>query len=253
MKKFIKHIINRFGYDIINVNKEIKNVNFDDLLRDKIAKDPLIFDVGGNKGQSISRFKNIFRKPTIHSFEPIKREYDFMKKKYEQDKNVYLNNFAIGDTQEYKSFNITAGTGNSSFNLIKQDTKWLTVRSKQFNTDKENYIVNKEKVKVDTIDNYCEEKNIDFIDLLKIDTQGYEDKVLKGSLETIKKNKIGIILTEIMFDDVYNKHFSFSDIEKFLIPNNFRMVGINLINNNLFSGLVFFADVMYFNKNYYKI
>ena len=47
--------------------------------------------------------------------------------------------------------------------------------------------------------------------------------------------------------------FSFSDIEKFLIPNNFRMVGINLINNNLFSGLVFFADVMYFNKNYYKI
>ena len=56
-----------------------------------------------------------------------------------------------------------------------------------------------------------------------------------------------------MFDNVYDKYFSFSDIEKFLIPNNFRMVGINLINNNLFSGLLFVADVMYFSKSHYKI
>ena len=40
---------------------------------------------------------------------------------------------------------------------------------------------------------------------------------------------------------------------KYLIPNNYRMVGINLININLFSGLSFVADVMYFNKNHYKI
>ena len=108
-------------------------------------------------------------------------------------------------------------------------------------------------VQIDTLDNYVSENQIHKIDLLKIDTQGYEDKVLKGSLETIKKNKIGIILTEIMFDDVYDKYFSFSDLEQFLIPWNFRMVGIELSNNNLFTGLVFFADVMYFNKNIYKI
>jgi hypothetical protein len=53
---------------------------------------------------------------------------------------------------------------------------------------------------------------------LKIDIQGYEDKILEGCSELIKKNKIGIIITEIMFDNVYDKYFSFSDIEKFLIP-----------------------------------
>ncbi len=31
------------------------------------------------------------------------------------------------------------------------------------------------------------------------------------------------------------------------------MVGIDLTNNNLFSDLVFFADVYYFNKYYHKI
>ena len=56
-----------------------------------------------------------------------------------------------------------------------------------------------------------------------------------------------------MFDNVYEKYFSFSDIEKFLIPYNFRMVGIKLSNNNLFSSLVFAADVCYFNKNFYKL
>ena len=102
------------------------------------------------------------------------------------------------------------------------------------------------------MDNYVLKNDISNIDLLKIDTQGYEDKVLEGSLSTIKKNKIGIIFTEIMFDNVYEKYFSFSDLEKYLIPWNFRMVGIELSNNNLFSGLVFFADVMYFNKKIHK-
>ena len=77
--------------------------------------------------------------------------------------------------------------------------------------------------------------------------------MLEGSLKSIKQNKIKAIVTEIMFDDVYDKYFSFSDIEKFIIPYNFRMVGMHLGNNNLFSGFTFGADVYYFNKNFYKL
>ena len=36
-----------------------------------------------------------------------------------------------------------------------------------------------------------------------------------------------------MFDNTYEKYLTFSDIEKYLLPNNFRMVGIDLMNNNL--------------------
>ena len=61
--------------------------------------------------------------------------------------------------------------------------------------------------------------------------------MLKGCYKLIKKKRIGIIITEIMFDDVYDKYFSFNDIEKYLLPFGFRMVGINLVNNNLFSGV----------------
>ena len=37
-----------------------------------------------------------------------------------------------------------------------------------------------EKVKIDTIDNYCLENKIENIDIIKIDPPGYEDKVLQG-------------------------------------------------------------------------
>ena len=63
-----------------------------------------------------------------------------------------------------------------------------------------------------------------------------------------KKNQIGIVITEIIFDDVYDKYFNFSDLEKFLIPYNFRMVGINLINNNVLYGRISFGDVKYFKN-----
>ena len=67
------------------------------------------------------------------------------------------------------------------------------------------------------------------------------------------ENKIKIVLTELAFDNVRDKYLSFSDLEKYLLPNNYRLVGIDLENNNLFSGLVFFAEVMYFNKKFFDI
>ena len=147
---------------------------------------------------------------------------------------------------------MAAKSSNSSFIKIKSGTKWLEHRSKDKRVEQEKYSESQE-VNIKTLDNYFKDKNVQEIDLLKIDTQGYEDKVLIGCQETLKKNKIKAIIVEIMFDNVYEKYFSFSDIEKYINPNDFRMVGIDLINNNLFSGLVFFADVYYFNKKTYNL
>ena len=55
------------------------------------------------------------------------------------------------------------------------------------------------------------------------------------------------------FGDYYEKYFNFSDIEKYLITNNFRMVGMDLLNNNILKGSLFLANVYYFNKKYFKI
>ena len=251
LKKILKSQFRSLGYNISKISSETPNQDFDQILKKYLSKNPTIFDVGANQGQSIERFNKIFKDPIIHAFEPIDFEFKNLIKKYAKNKNIILNNFALGNEESFQKLNVTAKTGNSSFNEIRKGTEWLKKRSKQYHTNEEGYVLKSQDVKIKKLDQYCISNQINKIDLLKIDTQGYEDKVLEGSLRMIKENNISIVLTEVIFDNVYNNYLSFSDIEKFLIPENFRMVGINLSNNNLFSGIAFFADVMYFNKKIY--
>ena len=253
LKKIIKNFFSLFGYEINKKNTEIKNLSFDEIYKLKIKSNPIIFDIGANQGQSIERFKKIFDNPIIHAFEPIDFEFKKLKEKYSNDKNIFLNNCAVGEKVQFKDFYITAKTGNSSFNKLKPNTNWLKTRSKQFKTSEQSYTKEMKLIKMITLDNYCLQNNIEKIDILKIDTQGYEDKVLEGSQEILKKEVVYSIESEIMLDDVYEKYFTFNDLEKFLTPNNFRLVGINTTNNNLFSGIVFFADILYFNKKKFDI
>ena len=102
IKKLIKKTINKFGFDLKKYNPRNKQINLDDLLKDKIRKNPIIFDVGGNKGQSIEKYLKIFDNPIIHSFEPIKTEFDYMYKRFKNNKSIFLNNFALGDKNEVK-------------------------------------------------------------------------------------------------------------------------------------------------------
>ena len=85
---------------------------------------------------------------------------------------------------------------------------------------------------------------------MKIDTQGFEDKVLLGSSEMIKNQSIKFLELEIIQKEAYEKYFSFYDLEKLLIPNDYRLCSIHLSNNNIFEGNVFFADNLYISKKF---
>ena len=57
MKKLIKNVFNKFGLEIKKIDKEIKNIDFNILLKNKISnKNPIIFDVGANQGQTIEKY-----------------------------------------------------------------------------------------------------------------------------------------------------------------------------------------------------
>ena len=115
-----------------------------------------------------------------------------------------------------------------------------------------NFVKEKVDIKVMTLDNYCIVNKVNKIDILKIDTQGYESKVLEGAKHSLKKNMISALEIEIILDDVYEIYNSFSDIEKNLVKNKYRLVAIDKGgdgNNNLFEGLFFFCDVIYFSKS----
>ena len=72
------------------------------------------------------------------------------------------------------------------------------------------------------LSDYIEKKNIKNIDFIKIDTEGYELEVLKGSENILFKTKY--ILFEHHYDDMIVKNYFFSDIHKFLKENNFKQL-----------------------------
>ena len=250
IKKKLQNLFNMFGYQVKRFDK--KKLSSNEIIKKNLPQNPIIFDIGANTGQSIDRFTKLCENPEIHSFEPLKKEFEYLKKNY-LSKNIFLNNLAVGSKSEIKSFNISVKSDSSSFYRVNKNTKWLKSRSSQFNVSEEDYIKETIPVEVITLDEYISKKDIKKIDLLKIDTECHEDKVLEGATNTLKNIPVNIILLELRFDDVYDKYMSFSDIENLIPKNKYRMVSIDLINNNLFSGLVFAADVMYFNKKKFDI
>ena len=256
MKKIIKKFFNLLGFEITRLYfpDDIKLLTFDEIYQLKVKnKKPIIFDVGANKGQSIDRFLKINNNSLIHSFEPNIDEFNYLKKKYGSCDNIKLNNIAVGREKTSKILNITGHSGSSSFFNFKKDTRWIKLRSKQLGIKQEDYITKKIEVEVDTIDSYCEINKIDHIDIMKVDTQLFEEEVLIGSKNMIKDQKIDAIELEITFSSVYDKYFNFSDLEKYLIQNGYRFSAIRLNNNNIFTGSIFFADVLFLSKKKFDI
>lgn len=249
----IKKIINKIFYLLGFELKKRKSFHDSIELIKRIEKvNPIIFDVGANEGQSIKEYLNIFNNPEIHSFEPLYEESKVLKIKYGNWKNIHINCFALGSRTTEKKLNVSGHSRTSSFLNFTPDSEFLKVRSEQLGIDAHKYVVSTQKVMVNTIDRYCKSNKINHIDLLKIDTQGYELEVLKGAREFLENQKINIIKVEIMFDNVYEKFFTFSDYENLINPEKYRFVKIDIRDGNIFNKS-YAGDLYFFNKKYFKL
>jgi len=152
-----------------------------------IDHNPLcIFDVGANKGQFaeliINQIGDIpFRS---HCFEPGKLTFDILHKMIGDHRNFTLNNCALG-RQGGKTDLFYDEPGSGLASLSKRRLKHYDIE-----------FSHSEKVKVDTLDNYCKNNDIQTIDLLKLDVEGHELDVLYGGINKIRDNRVKIISFE---------------------------------------------------------
>lgn len=81
-------------------------------------------------------------------------------------------------------------------------------------------------VQVETIDRYCHQHSIRKIDLLKIDTQGYDLEVLRGAEQMLLQSLIKSALVEITFIEIYQGAPRFDEVISFLLNRNFRPISL---------------------------
>ncbi len=174
----------------------------------------LIYDVGANSGVMIEKYLSIFPKSSIHAFEPY---YDYAQNlsiKYEKNKKVKINNFALSDVEDSKIFNINKYIDTSSF---------LTSKKTGLNSDSGVKTVNQILVYQTTIDKYAIANNHNKIHILKLDIQGSELNALKGAEVMLKENKIDFIFSETYFVEQYDNQPSFFDISNYLLSFGYVM------------------------------
>lgn len=77
-----------------------------------------------------------------------------------------------------------------------------------------------------TLDGYCLDNKINHIDLLKIDTQGYELAVLKGAHDTLRSKRARIVIMEINFVTLYEEQSSFEDLYHYMRDSGYKLSGL---------------------------
>ena len=211
------------------------------LMKLNVTKNPTIFDVGSNEGESIDFFLNLFENSTIYSFEPEKMSYQKLLKKYGENKTINLFNLALGDKKEELKLKINIISSTSTFSKINTRSKYYNLKSLILDPSKNDIFLGEEKVQVEKIDNFFNQKKINTIHILKIDTEGFELNVIEGAKETLQKTKI--IIIEFQLNDMY-LNYDPKKIENFLIVNNFALV------KSLKFPFMLYEDRVYINTKY---
>ncbi len=167
----------------------------------------LVFDVGANVGQSAIKFKEAFPDTRLYCFEPVKRTFDVLKKNTAVFSDIFCHNFALSSSYGEATIYVTSQSTTSS--LIKP-------------TD----FLRSEVVDIQTINRFVLENHIERIDLLKIDTEGFDLNVLKGAENMLSTGQISFVLIEVGFQPGDTSHVLLEDISSYLFAKGFALFGI---------------------------
>ena len=185
-------------------------------------KNVVIIDVGANKGQTIDLFINIYDSYEIYAFEPNKKLYYELKKKFFKNKNIHLQNAGVSEKRGELIFNENILDETSSFEDINLNSEYAFKKAKILGVKINELVKDSYLSEVITLHDFILEQQLKAIDILKIDVEGHELKVLKGLFKTRLKNRINYIQIESHNDDMYPNKMK--EINKLLTLNNFKLL-----------------------------
>lgn len=150
---------------------------------------PIIFDVGGYKGDYVSVSDKLFSDSTIYTFEPIPALATILRETFNTSSTIHVQEIALSNTdgeQPIYFSKMNDGCSSLSERVAAGGTEALPIM-----------------VKVKTLDTFCEENNISHINVLKMDVEGGEFDILMGA----KKILLNTDVIQFEFGCIYSRHF----------------------------------------------
>jgi FkbM family methyltransferase len=206
----LKSLIAKAGVDV----KRMCNVPFGvswehdtrGLLR-RTSRKLTLLDVGANVGQTARSLAEVFPNSKIYSFEPVPTTFAELQHRTARLPQVECIRMALGDEPGEAAMTSDRGQLNTILPGVMSEGSV--------------------QVEMGTIDTFCAERGIKRIDLLKMDTEGFEKFVLKGATQMLANGNIDFIVAECDFfrrDD--QPHGDFFELYHTLVPLGYTLVSL---------------------------
>jgi len=165
-------------------------------------KNPYIIDIGGNTGESIKKFLKIKPFAKIKSFEPNIQSYKKLCENFKDQKNVKINNCALGFTNLKRKIGWGGDQNKSIFYIYTpyiynfKFWSWSSIRLGDLKKNLKfhcpniykNFSFIKKRILLKNLDDFNLKS-----DLIKIDVEGFELEVISSGIQTLRKNYILLI------------------------------------------------------------
>jgi FkbM family methyltransferase len=189
----------------ISLGRDIKNA---------LPEHPsVIFDVGAHYGESLRDLTRWFPSAVVHCFEPGSEAFARLRERVGSNPRVICSNLALSEE---------AGTETIYVRRASENTSLTDYRGQH----EDEAVVRTEVIAVDSIDNYISVHGIERIDLLKVDTEGLDLKVLLGGRAMFDRQAVGMVRVEASMSPENTKHVAYQEFETFFEEYNYRLFGI---------------------------
>lgn len=220
-------------------NYTINALSHDFILRFGLLSD-LLIDIGANRGNFTDHFLRTTHSDKAILVEPIPYLANFLRNKYKDQHNISIVENALADVEKNSQFYIANNDGQSS--------SLSEIGDRHLLASPDTLTVESIEVKTQTLDNIASELKANKI-FVKIDVQGHELSVLKGSREILKR--VIAIHVEISNQHLYEKDTLGFEVWSFLNENGFTLYGIDpWFRDKKHNGELIQADFFFIKNSY---
>ena len=160
------------------------------------------FDVGAHRGETTLRLLDAFAGVQVHSFEPMPESFAVLRQ-------------------------ATAATSARTVNAAVSDSSGVLQMARGDASYQSGVHAAGERIEVRslTVDEYADEQGIERLGLLKVDTEGHEDAVLRGARRRLEAGAIEFVVCECEFTPRPEEpHGEFTALHALLEPLGYRVV-----------------------------
>jgi FkbM family methyltransferase len=245
LNSIVKSIFRLMGLDVCRRTSSFPSNPFDaqkKLLEGMGITRPVIFDVGGHRGETIRQYRARFPDAVVYSFEPFPDSLASLNKNFGDDPLTKIIPVAVAEQPGPRILYINdVDATNSLLPAVTSSRRYLPGKG------------TKGSIQVDatSIDEFVESHRVETIHILKMDIQGGELMALKGAQRALKEIQMPLIYTEIMFVPHYENQPLLNDIWDFLAGYGYSMFDVYYLQwaNN---GQLRYANALFVNTEVRK-